>query len=307
MKQPKISVIVPVYNVEKYLRRCVDSILSQTFTDFELLLIDDGSTDASGSICDEYALKDNRVLVFHKDNEGISRTRQYGFDLCSGSYVQFIDSDDWVEKTMLSDMYNKVTFENSDIVACNFYMEQFQGSEPIEITFNNDVEYKRICIQSFWTVLWRHLIRKQFVLDNNINFPLGIDGGEDYQFITTCVMSTSKISCCNKKLYHYNCINTQSFMHMPDYNKLYFQVLATENVIRELSTRGCVSNYTDELLIRKHQIMRPLVKYYPRKSLNIFPEADMEGIKEKWRLRGLRGQIELKVKYLYKIIMQTLK
>ena len=91
---PKISVIVPVYNVEKYLRRCIDSILSQTFSDFELLLIDDGSKDKSGEICDEYAAKDARVRVFHKENGGVSSARNLGLDNAKGDWITFSDSDD---------------------------------------------------------------------------------------------------------------------------------------------------------------------------------------------------------------------
>ena len=94
---PAISVIVPVYNTEKYLRRCIDSILSQTFTDFELLLINDGSTDSSGEICDQYAAKDERVRVFHKENGGVSSARNVGLDEARGEWIAFVDSDDWVE------------------------------------------------------------------------------------------------------------------------------------------------------------------------------------------------------------------
>ena len=93
---PKISVIVPVYNTEKYLHRCIDSILDQTFTDFELLLIDDGSTDSSGTICDEYAAKDSRVRVFHKENGGVSSARNMGLDNAYGEWITFVDSDDYL-------------------------------------------------------------------------------------------------------------------------------------------------------------------------------------------------------------------
>ena len=92
---PKISVIIPVYNTEKYLHRCIDSVLAQTYQDFELLLIDDGSKDSSGAICDEYAAKDTRVRVFHKENGGVSDTRNYGLDLAQGKYLMFLDSDDF--------------------------------------------------------------------------------------------------------------------------------------------------------------------------------------------------------------------
>lgn len=103
---PKISVIVPVYNAEKYLQCCVDSILAQTFTDFELLLIDDGSRDRSGEICDEYARKDVRVKVFHKENGGASAARNLGLDHANGYYVAFVDSDDYLSAEYLHSFYN---------------------------------------------------------------------------------------------------------------------------------------------------------------------------------------------------------
>src|SRR5690606_27273688 len=93
---PKVSVIIPVYNAEKYLRECIDSVLAQTFDDFELLLINDGSTDGSGKICDEYAQKDARVKVFHKENGGVSSARNLGLDNAKGEWITFIDSDDWI-------------------------------------------------------------------------------------------------------------------------------------------------------------------------------------------------------------------
>lgn len=101
---PKISIIVPVYNVEKYLRRCIDSILAQTFTDFELLLIDDGSKDYSGAICDEYAEKDNRIRVFHKENGGVSSARNMGIDNAKGDRFSFVDADERVAMDFLLDL-----------------------------------------------------------------------------------------------------------------------------------------------------------------------------------------------------------
>ncbi len=106
MSKPLISVIVPVYNAEKTLRRCVDSILSQTFTEFELLLINDGSKDNSGVICDEYARKDSRIRVFHKENGGVSSARNVGLDNLRGEWVTFVDSDDYVENKYLGVFYD---------------------------------------------------------------------------------------------------------------------------------------------------------------------------------------------------------
>lgn len=114
MNNPKISVIVPVYNVEKYLRRCIDSILAQTFTDFELLLIDDGSKDNSRDLCDGYAMKDERVRVFHKKNGGVSSARNLGLDNAKGEWVSFVDADDYLDNCYYS---NFLSFHDiSDIV-----------------------------------------------------------------------------------------------------------------------------------------------------------------------------------------------
>ena len=115
---PKISVIVPVYNTEMYLHRCIDSILSQTFTDFELLLIDDGSKDSSGTICDEYAAKDSRVRVFHKENGGVSSARNLGLDNAKGDWITFVDADDYMFPDMLVTMLSVLELKKSDIVIC---------------------------------------------------------------------------------------------------------------------------------------------------------------------------------------------
>ena len=113
-----ISIIVPVYNTEKYLDRCIQSILAQTYTDFELLLIDDGSTDSSGALCDKYAEQDSRIRVFHKENGGVSSARNTGLDNAEGEYIIFVDSDDYMKSQMCEILYNKLIQEQADIVIC---------------------------------------------------------------------------------------------------------------------------------------------------------------------------------------------
>lgn len=139
MKMPEISIIVPVYNTEKWLRRCVDSILAQTFTDFELLLIDDGSTDGSPSICDEYAGKDSRVRVFHKSNGGVSSARNLAIanSVCVGGDLTFIDADDWVEPDYLE---NLLAGKGCDLSVCNYKID---GSDMVwNININNGIQNK---------------------------------------------------------------------------------------------------------------------------------------------------------------------
>jgi glycosyltransferase involved in cell wall biosynthesis len=118
--QPKVSVIIPVYNVEKYLHRCVESILNQTFQDFEIILINDGSKDRSGQICDEYAQKDNRVTVIHKDNARVAAARNDGIKLARGKYISFIDSDDWIEPDMYKEMVYRAEKMELDFIMCDY-------------------------------------------------------------------------------------------------------------------------------------------------------------------------------------------
>ena len=116
----KISVIVPVYNVEKFIRRCLDSIINQTMKDLEIILVDDGSTDNSGVICDEYAKLDNRITVIHKENGGVSSARNRGLDVATGEWIAFVDSDDYIEEDMYEVLYKTATEKNVDICACFF-------------------------------------------------------------------------------------------------------------------------------------------------------------------------------------------
>lgn len=130
-----VSIIVPVYNAEKYLRRCIDSILSQSFEHFELLLVDDGSTDSSGVICDEYATKDNRVRVFHKTNGGVSSARNLGIVKSCGEWVAFVDADDRLLKDALNILMNK-SASGTDLVICGYEIYNEDG----ELIFTTDIE-----------------------------------------------------------------------------------------------------------------------------------------------------------------------
>lgn len=125
---PVVSIIVPVYNAEKFIHRCIDSILAQTFTDWELLLIDDGSKDASGKICDEYAAKDERIRVFHKENGGVSSARNLGLDHARGEWITFVDADDYIEENFLKSFEGNL---DADIVVGNMYVKRKNSEENV--------------------------------------------------------------------------------------------------------------------------------------------------------------------------------
>jgi len=125
---PKISIIVPVYNVENFIQSCIESILDQTINDFELILVNDGSTDQSGNICDEYSKRDKRIIVIHKENGGQSSARNRGIDVAKGDYLGFIDSDDWIHRDMYKILFTKAMETNAEITACNL-MQYNKDSE----------------------------------------------------------------------------------------------------------------------------------------------------------------------------------
>lgn len=276
---PKISVIVPVYNVEKYLPRCIDSILAQTFTDFELLLIDDGSKDHSGEICDQYAKKDNRIRVFHKENEGISATREYGLNKTQGNYIQFVDSDDWIEKEMLQLMHDKANTTDADLVNCDFFQEYTSDSQYISTTKRNKNEFICSVIGNYWGVLWKLLIRRSLFNQHDIHFPIGINGGEDYYVVVSLLLVAPKIEQLPMALYHYRRNNENSFISTPTYEKLMYQVRATNLVEDKLKEYGKKSQYTDEIIKRKIASLLPLLRHYFLKSYKLYPELKCNSIK----------------------------
>ena len=166
----EVSIIVPVYQVENYIRQCIDSVLAQTFTDFELILVDDGSKDKSGQICDEYALMDQRVKVIHKENGGLSDARNCGMDQAVGNYFMFVDSDDYIAPTMLEYLHKALTHKEADIAVCNFlyFFEEdrkrdFSTNVKSEVLSGTEIFYNRKNERNYgiWTVAWNKLYKRK--------------------------------------------------------------------------------------------------------------------------------------------------
>lgn len=191
----KISVIVPVYNIEKYIERCIRSILEQSFKNFELLLIDDGSTDNSGSICDQFALSDSRIKVFHQRNRGVSYARNTGIKNAQGSFIAFVDGDDWVKHDYLEVLYEQLNMTGSDICICGGNEVDEHMNELRTCTYQKmeKIEWddKRLYDWPFFTyVIHRMLVRKQLL--EGKSFDETLTNGEDVLFITELFLNASK-------------------------------------------------------------------------------------------------------------------
>lgn len=196
------SVIVPVYNVEKYLNECVDSILSQTFTDFELILVNDGSKDNSGAICDEYAQKDTRIKVIHKENGGSSDARNKGTEIARGEYIIYIDSDDYLSKnTFLADL-SKKTQRNTDIICYKFkkYYEDSKSFSKCAFEFPELEKYNTLSSRieylvgsdAFYCSPWTKAVKKSLLQENKIEFEKGLLG-EDQEWYYQVLLKAQSI------------------------------------------------------------------------------------------------------------------
>lgn len=203
MNSPKVSVIVPVYRAEKYLHRCVDSLLAQTLVDFEVILIDDGSPDASGEICDEYACQDSRVKVLHKRNGGVSSARQCGVEQASGEYIIHVDPDDWVEHTMLEVLYNAALEGNFDMVICDFFCEystekHYVSQKPSSLNHCDVLKDLFINLHgSCCNKLVRSIYYKSTI------FPSDMSLCEDLYVIASILLSPITITYVPMAFYHY--------------------------------------------------------------------------------------------------------
>ena len=216
MNNPQISVIVPVYGAEKYLKRCLDSLRNQTLYDFEIILVDDGSKDNSGVICDEYAVKDSRIKVFHKENGGVASARQCGLDNAVGEYVIHVDPDDWVESTMLEEMLEKAIQESSDMVICDFVKNR--KSDAVYVS-QKPKSLNPQCVmcelfQNLHGACWNKLIRRSLFNDFNISFPSNLIVWEDLFVCINLTMHNIRISYLPKAFYHYDCfVNENSIVN----------------------------------------------------------------------------------------------
>ena len=155
-----ISVVVPVYNIENYIVDTLKSIVNQSYNDFELILVDDGSTDSSSEICDHFATVDSRVRVFHHTNHGIGFTRQFALSMALGEYIAWVDSDDWIEADMIELMVACAKEKDAEIVSCNLEVVWSSTTWNIRTYYNDKEQFLRDAISSNWAVLWKLLIKK---------------------------------------------------------------------------------------------------------------------------------------------------
>ncbi len=202
MNMPIISVIVPVYNMAPYIERCLNSICEQTFQALESILVDDGSTDGSGDICDEYAEKDGRIRVVHKQNQGLSAARNTGIELSACDLVGFVDSDDWIEPDMYQVLYDNLCKYNAEVSTCAHDRVKFDGSVSVDPVVRDREEAMLAVMQDPYISVfaWNKLYKKS--LFNRVRYPNG-RLYEDYYVILELLEEASLMVSTNAPKYHY--------------------------------------------------------------------------------------------------------
>lgn len=239
---PKVSVIVPIYNVEKYLEKCINSLLSQTLEDIQIILVNDGSKDNSGNIAKEYEKNNkDKVIYVEKENGGLSDARNYGLKYATGDFIAFLDSDDYIEKNAYEEMYNKAIEENADYVECDFIWEF-----PNKIRIDKQYPYKnkKEMLSFVRVVAWNKLIKRQLITDNNLEFPKGLRY-EDVEFTYKLIPFLNKFAYVDKPFIHYvqregSIANVQN-----ERTAEIFTVL--DNVIEFYKKNNIYEKYRDEL------------------------------------------------------------
>ncbi|HEW3677799.1 TPA: glycosyltransferase family 2 protein [Streptococcus pneumoniae] len=264
----KITVIVPVYNVENYLRKCLDSIISQTYKNIEIVVVNDGSTDASGEICKEFSEMDHRILYIEQENAGLSAARNTGLNNMSGNYVTFVDSDDWLEHDALDRLYGALKKENADIsigrynsydetryVYMTYVTDPDDSLEVIEGKAIMDREGVEEVRNGNWTVAVLKLFKRELLQD--LPFPIG-KIAEDTYWTWKVLLRASRIVYLNRCVYWYRVGLSDTLSNTWSEKRMYDEIGAREEKIAILAS----SDYdlTNHILIYKNRLQRVIAK-----------------------------------------------
>ena len=280
MHQELVSIIVPIYNVSPFLGRCINSLLSQTYSNFELLLIDDGSEDESGQICDAYAKTDSRIRVFHNKNMGLSSSRNYGLAHSKGTWISFIDGDDWVSDDFIEKLYNLATRDKADIVYCDWFFAYKNDNFERCFCFSpgrHKTETLYGLILDSYHVVWNKIYRKDFLEKYNLLFPKHIQKfNEDTWFSLRAFFFTEAVAKVNAPLYYYNRENEGAITRAYQSEQARMvRSFVYQDALNFFSDQGVLDDYRKPILWRVLQEKTWMV-FYPEMYAHFndsFPEA----------------------------------
>lgn len=271
MRDRLISIIIPIYNADRFIRKCLDSIIAQTHNNWEAILVDDGSPDRCGNICDEYAQKDKRFKVIHQENGGVSVARQTGLNNTIGEYIIHCDPDDWIEHTMLEDMLECAIVNEADIVTCDFIKEYKDQKTYFPQDFKQNATAKQIkdliILGELFGSCCNKLIKKKCI--EGIGFyPSNISYCEDTLFNIRILNQNLKVTHIAHAYYHYNMMNESSICSSPSKNSIMSRCIVISEIEKIIEEEECKNLYA-----MKKEVLESLFKIKCFKELKrSYPE-----------------------------------
>lgn len=270
-KNPMVSVVIPIYNVEKYLKKCIDSILNQSFKDFEIILVNDGSTDRSLRICNEYEKKDCRIILINKKNGGLSSARNAGLNVAKGKYISFIDPDDCINENYFNILVEKGEKNNCDIIVSGYKTVPNNKNVIPTYKLNTVLKGKEFILSSDnvhskneLCFVWRYLYRLKLIKQNKILFNENIFIGEDVVFNLEALVNSNRVMAVSDILYYYTIDNSTSLMRSKIKKNL------EESLIEQYSIRNDLSIRYELLKNKKYK--NDMSQYYINNIYNLIIE-----------------------------------
>ena len=259
-QQPVVSIIIPIYNVEPYLRCCLNSILAQIFPSWEAVLVDDGSKDNCGKICDEYAAMDSRFRVIHKENGGLTSARNAGLAMASGEWVMYLDGDDWIEPEMLELLLQKGEETGADIVMGDFLFAYPDRDVPYRLPDWDDSKTTSLnrYITSVWTCVWGGIHRRSLYEEHQLQSPQGVTYCEDFHLIVRLCYFARKVVNVHRPFYHYR-QQGGSVMHNLNKKTERDEQWVYQDIIRFFKEQGVYDDYRKTMCWRMLKATQELV------------------------------------------------
>lgn len=263
IEQDLVSIIVPIYNVEKYVEKCILSIANQTYTNLQIILVDDGSSDSSGEICDFYSRQDQRIQVIHQNNLGLVRARKNGLEQANGKYIGFVDGDDYIDKDMYSNMVQALLESRADFVHTGYFEENIKGikekvdfedkiydvtDDRIQFLCDHIIDRNHIDIMTF--SIWSKLFKRELIIKSYQKVPDSQSYGEDMLALLACVMESDSIYMKKKAYYHY--VYRNSSMTNENWIKIMRSLgtlhICIQNLLKEYDTYDKLSSQIEQWL-----------------------------------------------------------
>lgn len=286
MESIKVSIIVSAYNIENYIRRCIESLINQDFNSYEIIIVNDGSTDNTGKVLKEF-LSNKKVKIINRKNEGVMKARKIGLELAKGEFILFVDGDDWIEKSTIKKLYNSAIKNNSDIVLYNAYLSWDNTKKcfrTYDLEENEKEDYLRsLLLGEIIPTLWSKFIKKAYLINNKIEFPSKLIYGEDLATMVNIFKYKPKISKISDFLYYYyqressiTKLNDERILQVNQALDYVNEVFLKENLLEEYKKEYEYMVYSQLFITkflktnRESDLSKKIYKQYKSKNIKIF-------------------------------------